>query len=69
MGIIHTRRLATSNPRTFHRGLPLLPLGSLGHSVDFPAPTQDIGRGTPLPEPLSRDLINRTLVLAHVVWG
>lgn len=64
MGIIHTRRMATSQPRNFNRGLPLLPLGALGHSINSPAPTQDIGRGTPNPQPIGRDLIDQQITLA-----
>lgn len=65
MGIIHTRRMATSQPRNFNRGLPLLPLGALGHSINSPAPTQDIGRGTPNPQPLARDLIDQRVTLGN----
>ncbi len=63
MGIINTRKMATSQPRNFSRGLPLLPIPN---SQFRPAGVQTIGRGTPTLQNLSRCLVNTTIPL--VFW-
>ncbi len=65
MRIIHTRRMATSQPRNFRRGLPLIPLSNRGHTINTPALTQDVGGGTPDQEPFITDLINTSLPFAN----
>lgn len=69
MGRILSRVMATSQPRNFLRGLPLLPLGQEGHSIARPALTQDIGSGTPNQEPIIRDLINTMVPFANWIFS